>query len=117
MRFIDRKTFLALPPGTVFSHCVSGTFGSFDGLSIKGESLPSDYYEENLVLPLRADDSEEWVRAVERAEAGEEVELEFGVEQRNGLFDDSERFAIWSSSDVAALIRRLAETLGGQPPA
>jgi hypothetical protein len=42
-----------------------------------------------------------------RLENGEEIPLDFDCQGRDGLFDLDQLFAVWSDSDVEALITRL----------
>lgn len=98
-RVVDRKTFLTLPPGTIYA---KGVKWAFDGLAIKGESLENDWY---YVQPawVDADDSEE---ALDRLEAMLEHGHSYSIETaegRDGYFDADAVFLVLEQSDLKIL--------------
>ena len=115
MKIVDRATFLAMPEGTLFSKFDPHVFGP---LAIKGESTAHDFWVQYLDGPLKANGTEEWVDAIDRALAGADVEIDLDVEARDGLYDKDQLFAVWSPDEVRSLIARLqkavADSTGGQ---
>ncbi len=110
MKIVDRKTFLKLPSGTVFAK-YKPCF--FEGLQIKLDdgNWGEDFVVQDLETPIKCDSSENFEIQCERAEKGEEVDLDFDCGSRDGLFDRDQLFAVWSRKDVQELIERLQETL------
>lgn len=105
MKIVDRKTFLAMPAGTVFAKyqpCY------FEGLEIKGDSLSNDYCFQQIVDALEVHDSGEFGdKLFESQEKGTSVPMDFYCQGRDGGFDDMQLFAVFEKQDVEALIERL----------
>ena len=117
MKVVDRKTFLALPAGTLFHRwpeqgdTLSGL--DFEQLFIKGETLPTqwpgDFYYQ--AIPELLVQGEDWITDVYQAfDNGREVPVQ-DIESRDGGFNELARYAVWSADDVIALQRRIAEAL------
>ena len=100
MRIVDRATFLALPPNTVFNKYAPCYF---DEPSIKGETWGNDF--------LVQDFDGLGVDEMMALETGESLPLNFDLEYRDGLFDDNQLFAIWDENDAKALIARLLKCI------
>lgn len=114
MKIVDRKTFLALPAGTLFAKYTPCLFGS---LEIKGESLTNDFFAQELSAPIKCAGDYEFSDILYRAEAdGCEVELDFCNEYRDGLYEKDQLFAVYSKEDVCLLISRLEATLRTTSP-
>lgn len=114
MRVVDRKTFLTLPAGTIYC---KGTPWAFDGLCIKGDSLPNDW---TFLDPA-------WPSAFDSGAAGDLLDKSladgssFASEDaygRDGCFDDSEVMLIFEPADLWALRGRIdfAISVAGQTP-
>jgi hypothetical protein len=111
MKIVDCKTFLALPPGTVYAKYAPSYF---EGLCIKGDTLPNgnDWFYQQIVDSIRASDSGEWGALLDESETtGRELVMDFNFEGRDGCFEDDQLFAVWSKEDVAQLIERLKRCL------
>lgn len=109
MNIVNRAEFLKMPSGTVFSKY---TPQFFDEFRIKGESIgETDFYYQPLVDPIDAEDSNDLLEKLDAALKGAEIPLDFYCESRDGLFDQSKLFVVWSKQDVLALITRLREAL------
>lgn len=111
MRIVDRKTFLAMPDGTVYAKYEPQDFGP---LCVKGDSLGDiDFYSGDLCHPRFEGDhgSDTHYDILTEIEGGASVAVYLNVEGRDGLFDKGQLFAIWERADVEALIARLQETL------
>lgn len=109
MKIVDRKTFLALPPNTVYAKYEPCVFGD---LHIKGESWvsphPGDWWEVSLADAIDFHDSGQFCEDLERArETGCSLRMDFECETRDGLYDEHQLFAVFEPQDVAALIARL----------
>lgn len=115
MKIVNRSTFLAMPPGTVYAKyepCI------FEEMCIKGETLfhddgrPFDWFYQQIVDAVDAFDSNEWSDRLERSRlTGESVPMNFDIESRDGCFEDDQLFAVWEPADITALITRLQEAL------
>lgn len=105
MRIVDRKTFLAMPEGTLFSKyqpCV------FEDLLIKGESLENDFFYQSISGAIDSNDSGEFVDLLDKAKSeGVSLAMDFECEGQDGLFDDDQLFAVWERADVEKLIARI----------
>lgn len=112
MKIVDRATFLALPPGTLFNKF---TPYIFDELLIKGDTLPSgnDFYYQTMSGSIDVNDSEEFFDrlndAVKSLQHDTEIDIDFDAESRDGMYDSDQLFAVWSYQDVCQLIRRLEQ--------
>src|SRR6187402_1287776 len=104
MKIVDRKTFLAMPAGTVYSKYDPSIF---DAIEIKGESNPNDFWSTQISDSVKARDTGEMFAQLAKAEQGESVELDFKTCYRDGLFKDDQLFAVWEKRDVEQLIARL----------
>lgn len=111
MKIVDRKTFLAMPAGTVFAKYQPVIFGE---LTIKGHSVgpePVDYYEQRLI-EVDANDLGGMVDRLDLSQqTGYSVPLDFYCSGRDGLFDEDQLFAVFEPHDVEALILRLQQAL------
>lgn len=107
MKIVDRKTFLALPPGTIFC---KGVPWAFDSLSIKDDSLENDWLYLNLAWPS-ASDSGQAMGILERSlETGASFACEDAI-GRDGCFDDKEVFMIFEKADLVILREKIDAAL------
>ena len=99
MRIVNRETFLAMPPNTVFQKYEPYCRGV---LNIKMDTIPEsgDFFETDLndVNDIRKD--------------GSFTAADFDAESRDACFDDKQQFIVWDEDDVAGLIERLMKCLG-----
>jgi hypothetical protein len=110
MRIVDRKTFLAMPAGTVFSKYKPCIFGD---LCIKEDTLATDdFLVQQLVDPIECTGSSDLSFKLEGARLlGESLSMDFDCLGRDGCFDEEQLFAVWERADVEALIGRLQRSL------
>lgn len=110
MRIVDRKTFLLMPEGTVFSKFEPVIFSA---PMIKGEHCGGfDFRFMGLADEVDCDSSEERYEILHEAvTAGRQFDLHFNTQSRDGLFDDDQLFAVWGRKDVEGLISRLGQAL------
>ncbi len=108
MKIVDRKTFLACPPGTVYARYEPCIFGA---LEIKGENCgDDDWFYQELVGSIYCDNSTDFAMKLEDAiEKGESFKMDFDIESRDGCYNEDEIFAVWEDDDVRQLESRLAE--------
>lgn len=138
MKILNREDFLRCPAGTVFFGYRTGVFG---GLSIKAcnplpidaDKLPEDFRRFYAGDFLRVDidtvlnvgepghgescfNYDDAAILLERAEAGEKVDLHFDSAGRDRSSDEDARFAVFDPEDVQRLIATLVKS-GSDSPA
>ena len=114
MKIVDRKTFLALPPETLFAKYEPC---AFEDLCIKGETWGDDFLVQDITGSIECCDSNEFVNRLDHSEATEEsVPMDFECTGRDGCFDEGQLFAVWEPNDVRALIERLGRCLPNAEP-
>lgn len=106
MRIVNRKTFLAMPEGTLFGKY---TPCSVDGeLAIKGETSGNDFWQQGFVGWFAdGHDSGDYLDTLILLENGGSAALDFNCQDRDGLFDADQLFAVFEPEDMRALILRL----------
>jgi len=105
MKIVDRQTFLTLSEGTVYSDYEPCIFGP---LAIKGVTIGRDFYVQEIADAIGCASSEEFSDILIAAQAdGRSVPMDFDCEGRDGIFDDSQLYAVWEPHDVKRLIARL----------
>lgn len=127
MKIVDRKTFLAMPEGTVYckiqfrdptpkehAYSKNGWDSTFDieNPSIKGETCSSnDFYTCGIgELQAKKGDTMEVLRDI-CDHPGKEVPFEM-VSDRDGFYDDTHvYFAIYSRDEVQEMINELQKAL------
>ena len=109
MKIVNRKIFLKLPAGVLFSKYVPCIF---DDLCIKGDtSGENDFWAQPIAGAVACNDTDEFIDVLNAAESGSRFALDFECEYRDGLFDADQLFAVWELQDVIALISRLQKLL------
>lgn len=110
MKIINRKQFLEIPEGTIYSK-----FDPYiiDGLYIKNESLGNDWYYQDLINSIECNDSGEYTDKLFKARDDPKYELrqDYNVNQRDGLFNEEQLFLIYDKDDAMKLIITLFETI------
>jgi hypothetical protein len=107
MKIVDRKTFLALPPNTVFAKYSPCNIGE---LKVKLESWTNDFIYFGFDNPLDKD-NEVFIDTCERMGAGESAPLDIEATARDGCFDENQLFCVYDKDDVQAIICKLKECL------
>lgn len=116
MKILNKKEFYKLPIGTVYSKYDPVCF---DLLYIKGENLyggengePSDFFYIELISNVSCYNSNEFVDILEEAEEkGTSFDLDFESQTRDGMYDDSQLFAVYEKKDLEGLISKLQSSL------
>ena len=106
MIIVDRKTFLQLPPETLYAKFQ----GEFDRVCIKGESFENDWMEQS-ITEMKCDSSDEYNDIIATAENGTRFELDLECEGRDGMFDEDQLFVVFQKPDIAVLMKRLERCL------
>lgn len=113
MHIVDRKTFLALPNGIIYSHYES--LGTITGLCQKTETRNNDWYCQDLIDSVDANDSNEFFDIMLAAEQGGSFKMDLNCEERDGSFDELERFVIYNKEDLEQLVGELTEITKNYP--
>ena len=107
MRILTREQFLAMPDGIVYSRLPQMI--EVTGLEVKGESL--DHGEGNCDWTYR-----HFIGQPECSDSGEYADAYFDMEgngaeypmdvvcQRDGGFDETEKFVVYSEADVTKMV-------------
>ena len=116
MQIVDRKTFLALPVGTVYSKLpLDNMTYDFGPIEIKGETCgENDWFVQQLIGDFTdTSGSDDWCVAFEELLGGGQRFIDYDIQGRDGLFDEKQRFAVFNRQDHEALIERLSKALRG----
>ncbi|MDR3533962.1 MAG: hypothetical protein P4L90_25780 [Rhodopila sp.] len=107
MRVLNRVDFLKMPAGTIYAR---GIPWAFDGLSIKAESLGSDWVCMNPCWVSAHDSGQAFDRLEEMLDTGKSYPAEdaFG---RDGCFDADAIFLVFERADLEALQSHIAAAL------
>lgn len=105
MKIVNRATFLALPPDTVYSKYKS--VGIIDGLYQKGETWGNDWIYQDLLDEVDVESSAERVDLFQAAEGGKEFRMDFECTSRDGMFEDEQLFMVYDNYDLDKLACRL----------
>lgn len=119
MRIVNRKDFLALPVGTIFSKyepCI------FEGLCIKEESrffdglddgcCHDDFYFISIDDSIFGADSGDRIdRLTKMEKQGTSYPVELDLIGRDALFEKDQLFAIWEKQDLIELSKVVAKAI------
>lgn len=111
MRIVDRKTFLAMPAGTLFAKWAPNYFLD---LMIKEETVGENDFIQQDLIPWFEDTNDcghhlDQLEAIQRGEPS--PPLDFDCSGRDGAFDADQLFAVFEKHDVEALTSRLRRAL------
>lgn len=104
MKIVDRKTFLAMPKGTVFTKYQPC---SFEDVRIKDESNEIDFFYSDISGAIDHRGSDEFLQQCIAAEKGASIPMNFDGLARDGLFDQDQLFAVWEPQDIQQLVDKL----------
>jgi hypothetical protein len=107
MEIVNRKKFLTLPSGVLYSKYESS--GMVSGLYEKGESWTNDWIYADLLGEVESNNSEEFHTVFEEAENGKKFILDYESGSRDGAFEDDNMFMIYDKADVNKLIKKLTD--------
>lgn len=111
MKVVNKQEFLKLPKGTLYS--------KYNGCGLEGlyeldENYNNDYYFTDIISEIKCSDSNEYndiIFDIEENGSSVKFELDLHCCSRDGCFDDSEKFAIYTKDEIKNLIKRLQELL------
>lgn len=109
MKIVNLKTFLELPPNTLYSKFDLKNY-HFDNLEIKGDSWidSNDFFSLEIASAIEWGSQEEfWNPCEDAVENGTSLKIDLDLDTRDGFFDQDQLFAIWEPNDVNLLIERL----------
>lgn len=107
MKIVDRKTFLAMPAGTLFAKYEPCNFGD---LQIKGDSIHNDFFTQELSSSIECDNGIDFSdKLFDAAANGTSLPVDLQCQGRDGLFEEYQLFAVWEPTDVENLITRLQQ--------
>ena len=108
MKIVSKKEFLKLPEGAVFFEQVDEGYLCLSGMKIKGESIGDvDFFYTPISNPFfsEGEHCDNFFAMFE----GEEREVCFDAEVREGLYDDSIKYFVLDKSEVKAMIDALTD--------
>ena len=107
MKIVNRKEFLALPPGTLYTRFKSCYT---DGLAIKHDTLDNgdDWFYTELIASTTKSDGDM------KLDNGEELPFNADWEGRDGAFDPEQMFIVYSPADVLAFAETLARLINAR---
>lgn len=105
MKVLNRKEFLELPPGTLYSRYNDGIIS---GLELKGSTCYDgnkafDWFFLDLIGNIAANDTSEYL---EKSES-KEFDLDFELVERDGCFEETDQFAVYDQTELNQFINRL----------
>jgi hypothetical protein len=107
VHIVERKTFLGLPSGTLYSKYEPCVFGP---LEIKCDSLENDYICQSIADAIDCTGSDDYGEKLQAAEEyGSSLRMNFDCAGRDGCFDEGQLFAVWEEADVTALLERIKQ--------
>lgn len=108
MKIVNKKEFLKMPKGTVFFERIDDVSMFVGNLRIKGESIGDvDYFYTPINNPFFSE-GETFDNYLAMFE-GEEREVCFDTEVREGLYDDCLEYFVLDKSEVKAMIDALTD--------
>lgn len=113
MKIVNRKEFLSLPSGIIYSYYRAH---GFDGLYEKGESLENDWYYADMIDNVDCNSSNERDSIIFAAEEGAHFRMDLDCGSRDGVFEDSDMFAVYDANDLDRIIKKLSAIAGSYPP-
>ena len=117
MRIVNKQEFYKMPEGTLFSEFKDYTFGH---ICVKNETIisefrnniPFDFFYTNVTYPyIESSDDIGYFDILEKMKNDNiEYPIDFCL-NRDGKFDETQLYAIWSKKDIKNLIKILKNSL------
>ncbi len=105
MRVYNRKDFMGLPEGVLYS---SGKMWYFDNLYVKGETLQYNDFTCRCLNWISAfDDSDQFDKLEKSLSDGASIQMQDAY-GRDGCFDDEDIFLVFEKEDLEELERVIA---------
>jgi len=112
MKILDRKQFLALPSGVLYSKF---QYCRIDGLYMKYETKGDvDWVYQTLIdtpLSFKDDYSDVYEIYEKSHKEGKSFEMDYENTARDGLYEEEQLFAVYEKDDVMKLIQFLGENV------
>jgi hypothetical protein len=110
VKIVSKKEFLKLPPGTIYSKYQPINFGDIE---IKGETISDfDYYYTYIAGNIDAEDFGELFDKMDELKKSDiDIPIDLEIENRDGLFEDDQLYAIYSKEDIKSIIKKLEAAL------
>lgn len=114
MKILNREQFLNTEPPVLY-HKYSAN-GNFSEMNIK-MSGPKDGYSNDWIYqgladwPKGVDNTNDFMMTMIQFENGSEIMFDLECEERDGLFEEGELFAVYDKADVEQLISKLQSIL------
>lgn len=109
MRIVNRKEFISMPSGTVYSHYMPQVS---EGLMIKGDTWTNDWLYQDLLFNVEGGSSDEASdKLTDAEENGTSFKLDLDCGSRDGMFDEDQLFMVYEKSDIERLIESLKDCL------
>ena len=114
MKLLNRKQFLETEK-VVFSFYSEKSFLDWSGLYVKYQTLGNDFCFTDIFNQIGFEFSNSWDEngyiANKKLENGEEISIDTECGERDGFFDDKQRFIVYSKEDVEKMIKALQKTI------
>lgn len=117
MKLYKRSDFLTLPAGTIYSRIYDES-DMLQGLYAKasGEDYGNDWLEQDLISEIKTPDEitsgiDAMNYLINQIETHQEFETNLDLVGRDGMFDDDDKFVVWSKNDVQKLVDYLNTSL------
>ena len=108
MKIVNRKIFLQMPKGTLFSEYVPCVFYGLFAKTGEPDDMINDYFEKELISNPKCHDSGEFSSILINAEeTGASFNLDFDISGRNGAFKNDQLYAVYEKQDIVQLIHTL----------
>lgn len=113
MKIINRKDFLHLPEGVIYSKYES--LGMISGLYKKHQSYTNDWVYQDYLGQVSAESDVEFTDIMFKAEEGNEFTIDFNCAERDGGYDDGDKFVIYDKTDLDMVILNLVNARNKYP--
>jgi hypothetical protein len=113
MRIVNRTDFLSLPSGIIYSKYQQ--LGIIEGLYEKGDTWSDDWIYQSLLDSVDCNDSDEFANIMFAAEEGSEFKMDLNCGERDGVFDDNDKFVVYDKKDLDKLVVRLIGSFNKYP--
>lgn len=116
MRLISKKELLSIPHEIVFSY-LKNYKSEPDDLCIYMQNLGNDFTYQPLIDSIKSDNYYEYIDILRTSygDSSFEIELDLDFVHRDGFFEESDRYYIYSKEDLKKLIDRLLITYHQMP--
>jgi len=106
MKIVNRDEFLKMPPGTLYSRAgyLPHAKYSFGELELKRDSFENDWWFIPLNDVASGADYISRLYMIDKMYGGEDIDNPEYSQMRDGLYNENEKFLVWSEQDKQQLI-------------